>query len=470
MQFIKNLNNIQSLVHKLFSDFKDLKEIINLIDEYEGRTYLVGGAVRDLLLGIKLTDLDIEVHNISLGKLEKILSKFGSVSYVGKFFGVLRLHKMPIDWSLPRKDAPGRKPNVRIDIQMPIKDALLRRDLTMNAMAIDLKTFELIDPFGGIQDIENKVLRSPDIKFFTEDPLRFYRVMQFIGRFDMIPDKKLNDICKKMDISDVSIERIEAEFEKLFLKSKSPSLGIRWIDSIGRLKEILPELAKTKGIEQDSFWHPEKDVFEHLLQSLDASATLEYKNKTEKLKVMYAALCHDLGKVTTTEFIKGRIRSYGHSEEGVSLTRSILKRITRNKNFIEDVCILVKYHMLPRQFVKDNASLAAYRRLALKMKGKVNLQMLAKLALADQFGRNSEGHEPLEKEVDFIQKFIDRAKKAQVLFEYERPILKGNDIIDIVEPGPQMGKMLRYAYEIQMKKGIKNKDKLKEYVIKKFLT
>ena len=187
------------------------------------KTYLVGGAVRDLLLNLSIKDVDIEVYNLQPEVVEKILRQFGPVSLVGKVFGVFRVHGLDVDWSLPRADSPGRKPEVKIDPFMSYHNAFVRRDLTINAMGIDLSTSELIDPFNGVHDVKKKILRSPDTRFFIQDPLRFYRVMQFIGRFEMVPDEKLDTLCSRMDISDVSRERIEQEFKKLLLKSVRPS-------------------------------------------------------------------------------------------------------------------------------------------------------------------------------------------------------------------------------------------------------
>src|SRR5205085_717907 len=127
-----------------------------------------------------------------------------------------------------RIDSAGRKPQVTV-MDMPIDVALRRRDLTMNAMAIDLAEMVLHDPLNGAEDIRMKTLRSPDPSFFTQDPLRFYRVMQFIGRFEMYPDAALQELCKQMDIANISRERIEMEFNKLLLQSKQPSSGIRWL-------------------------------------------------------------------------------------------------------------------------------------------------------------------------------------------------------------------------------------------------
>ncbi len=464
MDRIELSKNIQSSLQSLLQKYPLITQAVALIIKEHGRAYLVGGAVRDLFLNLPVHDMDIEVHNLSLDQLEKILSTIAPVSYVGKSFGILKMHNLPIDWSLPRIDEAGRKPKVALLPSMGIEAALRRRDLTMNAMAIDLQTHELIDPFNGRHDMQQKMLRSPDILFFIEDPLRFFRVMQFIGRFEMVPDESLNGMCATMDISTVSIERKEVEFDKLLLKSKRPSLGFRWLHTINRLREVLPELADTVGIPQDPLWHPEGDVFEHSMQSIDAAAALSYQNAEEKLICLYAALCHDLGKAVTTALVKGRLHSYGHEQASGVLAQELLSRIITRKKLIACVVALVKVHMRPGAFINQNATPAAYKRLALKLAPDVTLALLSKLAIADFRGRNPHGHTPLTGAMPHVEEFIKRAQMSQVLEHAEQPLLLGRDIADIVEPGPEMGKLLKTAYKIQLEKGIQDKEQLKELV------
>ncbi len=244
---------LAQIVDQLLAGYPHSTEIIESIYKHSGSAYLVGGAVRDLILGLSVHDLDIEVHGLSLQKLHGVLSAFGKVSAVGKSFGVLKLQGFSGDWALPRTDRAGRKPEVTIDPMMDIREALRRRDLTMNAMAIELKTKRLIDPFGGLEDIKQKILRSPDIRFFSEDPLRFYRVMQFIGRFEMYPDEELHTACQTMDISQISIERIEDEFEKLMLKSVCPSLGLRWLLALNELNRYCQSLQGPKVLSRTQY-------------------------------------------------------------------------------------------------------------------------------------------------------------------------------------------------------------------------
>lgn len=467
MQSIPISADFESRLRELLTRSIEIEPAVKQIADLSGIPYLVGGAVRDLLLQKPVHDLDIEVHHLTLDQVSDILSTQGPVSYVGKSFGVLKLHGSLVDWSLPRTDTSGRKPVVKLDPSMGIIEALKRRDLTINAMAINLITYELIDPFHGFDDLQKGILRSPDIIFFCEDPLRFYRVMSFIGRFGFYPDAQLQTLCKKMDISDVSVERIEYEFEKLLLKSKRPSLGIRWLVVINRLGDILPELVRTEQTQQNPRWHPEGNVFEHLMQTLDAATMLERGADFDNLILRYAALCHDLGKVDTTVLVKGVLKSPGHAEAGVPYAKSLLKRLTRNTRLIAAVASLVKYHMSPSQFISLGAKLAAFKRLALKLAPQTNLEMLAYLSLADRRGRNSQSSEPLKLTPQFFKKFLEKAERARSLREPEKPLLLGRDINDLVEPGPEMGHLLRYAYELQIESLIKNKEELRKKVIEK---
>lgn len=461
-------NKIQELIQRdlatIYATYPELPHIIKEIEKHDGHAYFVGGMVRDMLLGAPVKDVDIEVHALDEDQLMRILQKFGQVDLVGKSFGVLRLHGVDIDWSLPRADSAGRKPTVAIDPFMPIDQALARRDITINAMALHTTSQMLIDPFNGLQDLEDGILRSPNIDFFSQDPLRFFRIMSFISRFEMYPDLVLHTLCTTMPIATVSQERIEQEFAKMLLRSKRPSLGIRWLKQIGRLKEILPELAATIGVVQSPKWHPEGDVFEHTMQALDAAAQLSYISDEEKLTVMYAALCHDLGKAETTTCEDDGIHSRGHESAGEPLARSMLMRITHNKELIDKAAKLVRWHMEPAHFITSKARMSAYKRLAHKLAPDVNIDMLVKVVTADRRGRNGAGHDPLISEDPGLQLFAKKAEQAQVVYEHEPALLTGKDFLDHIAPGPELGKAVARAYELQME-GELNKEILKKIVL-----
>ncbi len=449
-------------------------QIVQAIEQLGGQAVVVGGAIRDLLLNrnknIKdwlVQDLDIEVYGVTAQQLEQILRQFGPVRLVGKSFGVYLVDGLNIDWSLPRTDLSGRKPMVMIDPELNFQEAFRRRDLTINAMGINLKTGELIDPFGGQVDLKAGVLRYVDRKLFAEDPLRFYRVMQFIGRFEFWPDADLDELCSQMSLLQVSKERIESEFEKLFLNSKSPSLALVWLQKIGRLKEILPEVHATIGTLQSSDWHPEGDVFEHTKQALDLSARQFYNSDQDKLLIMWSALCHDLGKVTHTKLVDGQYKSHGHAAGGVPLARKLLNRITSNKNLIDGACRLVAQHMEPLVFMKGHASLAAYKRLAVRLAPQT-ISQLVKLTLVDRQGRVVGGQLP--NQIDFgvdlqLSDFIEQAKLAGVYDGPERSVLFGRDFLDLDLAGPELGRLVKQAYQIQIETGITDPQQLKQLVV-----
>jgi len=450
------------------------KKIINEIKLNKGKAYLVGGAVRDLILNKDIYDLDIEVHYIDLNRLKSILELFSKVNLVGKSFGILKLESSNIDWSLPRKDKGGRKPIVEIDPYMDIKEALKRRDLTINAIAIDLFDYKIVDPFNGISDIKNRILRSPDINFFEEDPLRFFRVMQFIARFNMYPNEELNERCKKVNIDNLSIERIEAEFKKMLLKSQYPSKGIRWLNDIDRLKDILPDLDKTKYIKQDIRYHPEIWVFEHLMQTLDAASFIcdisNIENTNDKLAILYSALFHDIGKIYTTKIIDKKIISYNHEVIGYNIVKNSLKKILTSKKLIEEISILIRYHMAPLQFIKQNSKAKAYKKLALKLAKNCNIYKLSRLSLADLKGRNGKENKPKLDCIEcdnIIDKFTYNANKYGVLFHPIKALITGKDLLEFLNEGTKIGEILKYAYKIQIDNNINNKDDLLKYIIKK---
>jgi len=468
---------------KLFSILVEpLKPILDEIKNNGGVSYLVGGSVRDAVLGLPIKDLDIEVHKISLEKLQEALEKFGGVSLVGKQFGVLKLHRVDADWSLPRRDSEGRKPEVILDADLDIKEACRRRDLSMNAMAVDLHDpdLKILDFYGGLEDVKEKRLRFVDEKLFEQDPLRFYRVMQFVGRFEMEPDEQLNRVCKKMDLvtvlegGELARERIYEEIKKMLLKSKRPSLGFRWVEKIGRLNELFPELGALVRIDQRSDYHPEGNVFEHTMQTIDVLATKSDVGE-EKFMIMLALLCHDMGKAKATD---AKLSTKGHDSQGVPIAKTFLKRFTWEDKLIRSVCKLVRYHMAPLTFVQQKSGIKAYKRLAVKLAPEVTPYHLYLVAWTDVRGRKAQDSRPNDKgnfsEDDLanillktvVEEFWKKAREAKVETGPEEPVLKGRDLIGLVEPGPKMGEILRKAYQIQIDEGIADLEELKRLVLK----
>ena len=461
--------NFSSIVQNIIQNNICIKNIIALLHQQNARTLLVGGAVRDLLLGLPVKDFDIEVYNLSLEQLQKTLEQCGSVRLVGKNFGVLRIDGLDVDWSLPRHDEAGRKPIVVVDQHLSFERAFMRRDLTINAMGIDLQNFMLIDPFNGQSDLEKKILRAPDVHFFAQDPLRFFRVMQFIGRFEMQPDLALTEMCKTIDIRGVSCERIEQEFQKLFLRSRRPSLGIRWLKEIGRLAEILPEITALINVPQRCDYHPEGDVFEHTMQALDAAArnSMSWQDQRDRLILMYALLCHDLGKAVTTVMKEGIWRSHGHAPAGVHIAQRLLARFVLAKDIAPIVANLVCHHMAIGEFVHNNAGASAYKRLAYKLHPHTNIAMLCHVSLADRQGRNATSHEPLSQDDSDVLRFRENAQKLGVLCAPESPLITGKDLLPFLNPSKKFARILDEAYQMQIDEHITDKATLLARVIKR---
>lgn len=463
------LQTIQTVSAQLTAWSPKVNAVVRAIDAAGGAVVAIGGAVRDALLGKPIKDLDCEVYNLSLEALEDILKQFGPVRTVGKAFGVLKIDGLDADWSLPRTDASGRHPAVVLNTHMAYHEACKRRDLTINAIGINLKSGELIDPCDGLSDLRAGVLRSPDITHFSADPLRLYRVMQFVSRFEMVVDEQLHTVCKTMNVATVSRERIEQEWAKMLLLSARPSLGIRWLAEINRLHDLFPELQALINVPQRADYHPEGDVFEHTMQAVDAAVhQLHFcTDELEKRQLLYAVLCHDMGKASTTIWDQNRWRSPGHAEAGVPIARNFLRRITREKELIKAVLALVEYHMIPGEFMRNNASDGAIKKVALKLAASTSLRMLTAVSYADRAGRNPDGSGlPLSDADPEIAQFAERVQQLGIWERPEPPVITGDDLKDMCPPGPQMGVLLRRAYAYQIKHGVRDKDRLLRYLMK----
>ena len=414
-----------------------------------GRALLVGGYVRDRLLGLDAKDVDVEVFGLDLGTLGSLLASFGRVHRVGESFGVLRLAQVDADFSLPRRDskvAPGHRGfAVASDPHLDFESAARRRDLTINSMSLDPLTGEIIDPFAGRRDLERGVLRATDPRAFPEDPLRALRVAQFIARFDMCADRELVRLCREAPLDEVSGERIFQEFRKLLLKGRRPSAGLRFLETSGLLR-FFPELEALVGVPQDPKWHPEGDVWVHTLMVVDEAARLR-DGSDEDLALMLGALCHDLGKpFTTGTDPEGRIRSPRHSERGVEPTRALLERLRAPKDLVRRVCALVLHHLAPALFVRNGASAKGYRRLARKLDASgVSLALLVRVAQADHLGRIGE-----VRNAPPGPEFLARARRLLVAEGPPRDVVMGRHLVARgLTPGPAFAALLERCREIQ---------------------
>ncbi len=378
--------------------------ICRAIESRGGRSIVVGGCVRDALLGVATKDIDIEVYNLNLDELESILGDFGFVLRVGRSFGVLRIKSLDIDFSLPRRDSKvgdgHRGFDVACDPGLSFEQAGLRRDLTINSIGFDPNSNMLLDPHNGRADIEAGILRATDAEHFSEDPLRGLRVAQFAARFEMTADDELIGLCEALDLSELSAERLHGEFEKLLLRGSKPSIALEFLRET-KLLRFFPELMALIDVPQSSYYHPEGDVWIHTLLCLDAAVNLRVGQRDSDWPMMLAVLCHDLGKPSSTVEVEmpgeeggagqRRIRSHGHEAAGVEPTVEFLNRLRVSNTVLAQVSALVKHHLAPRLFISGGAKPKAYQRLARKLQAAgTTMEMLAKVSRADQLGRTTD--------------------------------------------------------------------------------
>ncbi|CAN5743656.1 hypothetical protein BH20ACI4_BH20ACI4_29970 [soil metagenome] len=429
-----------------------------------GRAMLVGGCVRDDLMGIEPKDWDVEVYGIAPQRLREILNEFGEVNAVGEAFTVYKIGQ-DLDVSLPRRERKTGKGHrgftVEGDPGMSFEEASKRRDFTINAILKDAITGEIIDCFGGREDLEKKIIRHVSDETFAEDSLRVLRAAQFAARFGFDIALETIELCRKIDVTDLPKERIWGEIEKLLLKSEKPSIGLQWLKDLGVSKQIFPEIEAMIDVPQEKEWHPEGCVFTHSLMVTDEARKLvDDLPYPKKVTVMLAALAHDFGKPATTKFFDGRWRSHAHDEAGIEPTLSFLDTLgiytLDGFDVREQIVQLVRYHLLPGMFYKSQPGDGAFRRLARK----VEPDLLYRVAKADSLGRNPEWL-PKEKwfKAEAQEWFIERMRELNVEHEAPKPILMGRHLIELgLKPSPEFGGILDAVFEKQLDGKITNLD------------
>ncbi|MFX4211739.1 CCA tRNA nucleotidyltransferase [Aliarcobacter butzleri] len=355
---------------------------------------LVGGCVRDSFLNKKIKDYDIEIFNFdSLEILEKSLKKFGNVNLVGKSFGVLtlKIDEYDFDFSLPRIEKKVGNSHTDFEVStnanLSFKEAAIRRDFTINAIGYDYFKNEILDPFGGINDLKNKIIKHIDDKTFIEDSLRIYRSVQFASRFEFKIDENTKILCKKIvssgELKFLPKERVFEELKKLFLKSKKPSLGLNL------LKEF-----NIMNIEQN-------------LEEIDNLAfILKDKNYDDfrKLYLFYSCLCKGMNEDETFSFIKN---------------------LTDDKKFIKNILILNETNL--------TNDIKMLKRLSLKLK-------LEDLIVLNQAFKNQ-----ISLEVFEILKNLD------ILNTPIKPLVLGKDLIKLgFVPSERFKEILDFAFDLQI--------------------
>ncbi|MFW2599932.1 CCA tRNA nucleotidyltransferase [Aliarcobacter butzleri] len=385
---------------------KILIKILNDLQELGSKPILVGGCVRDSFLNKKIKDYDIEIFNFdSLEILEKSLKKFGNVNLVGKSFGVLtlKIDEYDFDFSLPRIEKKVGNSHqdfeVSTNANLSFKEAAKRRDFTINAIGYDYFKNEILDPFGGMNDLKNKIIKHIDDKTFVEDSLRVYRSVQFVSRFEFKIDENTKILCKKIvssgELKFLPKERVFEELKKLFLKSKKPSLGL------SLLKEF-----NIMNIEQN-------------LEEIDNLAfILKDKNYDDfrKLYLFYSCLCKGMNEDETYSFIKN---------------------LTDDKKFIKNILILNETNL--------TNDIKILKRLSLKLK-------LEDLIVLNQAFKNQ-----ISLEVFEILKNLD------ILNTPIKPLVLGKDLIKLgFVPSERFKEILDFAFDLQIEDNLSKSNIIKK--------
>jgi len=416
--------------------------------------------VRDWLSGREPKDFDIEVYGVSPEQLAATLTRFGSTDPVGRSFGVikLRLGGIDYDFALPRREtktaAGHRGFAVGVDPQLSPADALARRDFTLNAIALDPFTHELIDPHHGRADLAAGLLRHTG-PAFAEDPLRVLRAMQFAGRFGFRLAPETATLCREIagTFAELPVERVWVEWEKWAAHSRHPAAGLRVLVETGWLAHF-PELAALVGTPQDPEWHPEGDVFNHTALCCDALAALpewQALEPTTRRDIMFAVLAHDFGKPSTTrqEEKRGRLRwvSPNHDNASGPLADAFLARIGSPLDTRPLVRALVENHFAHLGWPTDGAPAPNFlRRLARRLAPATISQLLLVLR-ADHLGRPPNLCATTERRIEQL----GTAARALALADAApAPLLLGRHLIAAgLKPSPRFKPILDTAYEAQ---------------------
>ena len=424
--------------------------IARAVRDRGGRAVIVGGWVRDRLLGRPSKDVDVEVFGVPADALRALLEGFGRVDAVGEQFTVYKVGD--IDVSLPRRESKAGRGHrgfiVTGDPDLSLVDAARRRDFTMNAMSFDPLTEEIVDPFDGAGDLRARVLRVVDPATFADDSLRVLRALQFAARFELTIEPSTRALASAVALDDLPSERVWGEIEKLLLEAQRPSIGFALGQELGVIGRLLPELEALVGCPQEPEWHPEGDVWVHTLLVIDeARRRIDDLARGPAAAMMLGAVCHDLGKPATTAVIDGRIRSPGHEEGGVAPATSVLDRLNVHTldgyDVRRAVLGLVAHHLKPSAFRRSPTPVSdgAFRRLAQK----VDLDLLARFAHADCAGRTGVF------DCSAMDWFVERARAIGVEHRPPDPLVLGRHILALgLAPGPHVGEILRAVYERQL--------------------
>lgn len=449
------------------------------VDIFKDKVYLVGGAIRDLMLYgsiDKRQDIDLMVTGLDYEEIETKLKSHGKTNTVGKSFAVIKFtrNNNTVDVAVPRKDVKRDEDShghknfiVEYGPHIPLEDDLKRRDFTCNSMALRLSDNELVDPFDGAGAIAKRQVIMTGPETFVDDPLRILRAARFASVHHFTVDPHIYDCSRDVPLDELSVERISEEWIRLLMESERPSVGMGEYFKLTVLEKLFPLLYPLTLTIQDSIFHPEKDefghhtVWHHVMVTLDIAKKIGkmYRlSEAQMLSLLLGVLFHDAGKATTTkwEFKRGRmtITSAFHDSVGVEMSEPFLTglKIGQRNNYPvrEIVLSLIKWHHRIFELYRSRevTGFKAFSRLVRDMQGEDLI-----LALLDFADRQSREPDPLNfNEVDSItQWYFNRKEELRVNKEIIEPIIMGRDLLKVgINPGVQMGEYLRQLFELQL--------------------
>lgn len=432
---------------------REIRQIGEAVRDAGGRPVLVGGWVRDYLLGQPHgKDFDLEVFGLDPLKLKKLLTRFGPVHEVGRHFGVLKLITREADYdvSVPRRETKTGKGHkgfrVEPDPGMSFAEAARRRDFTINAMGYAFLEDDFLDPCGGEAHLRERMLRHVG-PAFGEDPLRVMRAMQFAGRFALTIAPETLAICREQDLRELPRERMWEEFRKLLLRSPAPSRGLEYAEALGILKAF-PELAKLAAAQKDG-----PAPWAATMATVDHAARLREGEGRDELALMLAALCLEFGRpAPPAPDGAAAAKARAPVERPV---RKFLARLTNEAALVKAVVTLVREAPQPGLLFAGQTGRVdgGVRRLALR----VSIPLLERLARARHYALNyalNDAPHPADAEREEYPAgawLLERAEALGVLGGPPQPLLKGRHLQGEGFPsGPAMGILLKQAFELQL--------------------
>jgi tRNA nucleotidyltransferase (CCA-adding enzyme) len=427
---------------------------------------IVGGYVRDLLLDKRPKDADVEVYGVAPERLQAVVnSLFGEVDVIGQTFGILKVmlaDGYELDVAIPRTESKvgaGHKGfMIESNPALSFREAARRRDFTVNAIALDPLTGKLFDPYSGLDDLDKAILRVVDEQTFQEDPLRVFRGVQLAARLNCSIEPKTRHLLKQMvqrgDLEQLTPERITAEWQKLLLRARRPSLGLVLMLELGIVSKYYPELAALVTTPQEPEWHPEGNVWIHTGMVLDQAALLIRQperrlTRDQALTVMLSALCHDFGKALVTHIDNGKIRSHGHEEAGEAPARSFLAQFNFSRDCQDQVVKITKDHLkVTRLYLSykkaeldDRQYANSVRRLLRRLSG-VPFEVYLTVTEADKRGRGlpDATTAPYNEGESFRSLLVEHDLEQQA----KTPLVSGAKILAEfkLDPGPRIGELI----------------------------